>query len=74
MPLTRPVAWFLLLVGVWAWLIWPRFLVAIWRDERSFADGPTSFLLVHLVLVVSSLAIGTAVGWVGWRGLRALRR
>ena len=72
--MTRRVSAFLLAVGVWTWAIWPNFLKNIWKDERSWADGPTSFFLVHLVLVVTSLLIGTAVGAIGWRGWRASRR
>jgi hypothetical protein len=76
--LSRRASWFLVAVAVWSWLIWPRFLKAIWDDDRSWAgahgsSAPTSFFLVHLVLVVVSLAVGTAVGWLGVRGLRALR-
>ncbi|RZS90282.1 hypothetical protein EV189_2066 [Motilibacter rhizosphaerae] len=73
MTLSRRASWFLLAVGVWSWLIWPRFLKAIWADDRSWHHGPTAFFLVHLVLVVASLAIGTAVGWLGLRGVRAWR-
>jgi hypothetical protein len=65
---------FLIGVGVWTWLIWPRFGLAIWRDERSFADGaPTAFLGVHALLIVASLAIGTTVGVLGVRAWRAAR-
>ncbi len=67
--LSRRASWFLTAVGMWTWLIWPRFLAAIWRDARSWDSGPTSFLLVHLVLIATSLAIGTAVGVLGVRGL-----
>ncbi len=74
MVMSRKVSGFLLAVGVWTWLIWPNFLKNIWKDERAFDDGPTSFLLVHLVLVVTSLLIGTAIGVIGWRGWRAARR
>ena len=74
MLLSRRAAAFLLGLGVWTWLIWPNFLRNIWRDERSWSDGPTSFFLVHLVLVVVSLALGTAAGVLGWRGLRARPR
>ena len=70
MILSRRTSGFLLAVGLWTWLIWPNFLRNIWRDKRSWNDGPTSFFLVHLVLVVVSLVIGTGVGAVGWRGLR----
>lgn len=71
MTLSRRASWFLLAVGGWTWAIWPNFLRTVWRDDRSWKDGPTSFFLVHLVLVVISLATGTAVGVLGWRGLRA---
>lgn len=74
MTLTRRWSAFLLGVGVWTWLIWPRFGLAIWRDERSFADGaPTSFLWVHALLIIASLLIGTVVGVLGARGWRAAR-
>ena len=72
MVLSRRWSAFLVLVGVWTWLIWPRFGVAIWKDDRSFADGsPTSFLWVHALLIGASLLIGTAVGVLGVRAWRA---
>ncbi|MFI7597115.1 SCO4848 family membrane protein [Actinoplanes sp. NPDC049681] len=72
--LTRRWSAFLIAVGVWSWLIWPRFGVAIWKDDRSFADGsPTSFLWVHALLIAASLVIGTTVGLLGVRGWRAAR-
>jgi hypothetical protein len=74
MVLSRRASWFLLAVGVWTWLIWPRFLKAIWDDPRSWHDGATSFFIVHAVLVSASLVIGTAVGWLGVRGIKASRR
>jgi len=62
-------------VGAWSWLIWPRFALAIWKDDRSFAEGsPTSFLWVHALLIGASLAIGTTVGGLGVRGWRAAFR
>jgi hypothetical protein len=70
--LSRRWSAFLVLVGVWTWLIWPRFGLAIWRDDRSFADGsPTSFLWVHALLIGASLLIGTTVGVLGVRAWRA---
>jgi hypothetical protein len=71
--LSRRWSAFLVTVGVWTWLIWPRFGLAIWRDDRSFADGaPTSFLIVHALLIGASLLIGTAVGLLGVRAWRAV--
>ncbi|BBH64801.1 membrane protein [Actinoplanes sp. OR16] len=64
---------FLVGVGVWTWVIWPRFGVAIWNDDRSFSDGsPTSFLWIHALLIVASLTIGTVVGILGVKAWRAL--
>ena len=73
MKLSRRWAGFLVLVGVWTWVIWPRLGVAIWNDERSFAGGgPTSFLWIHALLITASLAIGTVVGVLGVRAWRAV--
>jgi len=75
MVISRKWAVFLIGVGVWTWLIWPRFGLAIWDDSRAFRDGtPTAFLWVHAVLIVASLAIGTSVGVLGIRAWRAGRR
>lgn len=74
MVLSRRWSVFLLLVGVWSWVIWPTFIKNIAADDRSFVGGrPQAFFLVHLVLTVVSLGIGTAVGWLGIVGLRAGR-
>jgi len=70
--LSRRWSAFLVLVGVWTWLIWPRFGLAIYRDDRSFAGGsPTSFLWVHALLITASLVIGSSVGVLGVRAWRA---
>ena len=74
MTVSRRVAWFLIAFGVWSWVIWPTFLKNIWNDDRSWHDGMTGFFAVHLVLVVVSLVLGTAIGWLGVRGLLAARR
>ncbi|MEV4715273.1 hypothetical protein [Micromonospora sp. NPDC049374] len=80
MVLSRGWAVFLTGVGIWTWVIWPRFAVAIWNDPRSWSSGvvgawpATAFLWVHALLIAASLAIGTAVGLLGLRGWRASRR
>lgn len=74
MVLSKPASWFLVLFGAWSWVIWPTFLKNIWADPRSFDGGPQPFLLVHLVLVVVSLVLGTAIGALGVRGLRGSAR
>ena len=70
MVLSRRTSVFLLLFGVWSWIIWPTFLKNIWADGRSWSDGPTAFFLVHLVLIVVSLVFGTVIGGLGVRHLR----
>jgi hypothetical protein len=71
MRLTRRTSAFLIGFGVWSWIIWPTFLKNIWADDRSWQDGPTGFFTVHLLLTGVSLALGTAIGWLGVRGWRA---
>lgn len=80
MKLSRRWSAFLVLVGVWTWIIWPRFAVAIWQDPRAWSGGavrsgdPTSFLWVHALLIAASLAIGTTVGVLGILGWIRARR
>jgi hypothetical protein len=70
------VSWFLLAFGVWSWVIWPTFLSNIAADPRSWAPagGPTAFFLVHLVLTIVSIILGTIIGVIGIRGLIAIHR
>jgi hypothetical protein len=72
--LSSRVSGLLLAFGVWSWIIWPTFLKNIAADDRSWHDGPTGFFIVHLLLTVVSLAAGTAIGGLGWLGLRAARK
>jgi hypothetical protein len=70
---------FLVVAGAFNWVIWPRFVVAIWDDQRAWSaeighSKPTSFLLVHAVLIGTALALGTAILVLGIRGLLADRR
>lgn len=74
MKLSRFWSTFLVLVGVWNWVIWPRLAVAIWQDDRSWHGGaPTSFLWVHAALIAVSMAIGTVLGGLGVKGWLAVR-
>jgi hypothetical protein len=72
--LSTSASWFLTAVGVWTWAIWPNFLRNIAEDHRSWNDGPTRFFLVHLVLTVVSLLLGTGVGVIGVQQLRRRSR
>lgn len=80
MKLSRRASWFLTAFGVWSIIIWTTFAKNLWKDSggQAFTDGdhtqPTAFFWVHLLLAVTSLALGLAVGSLGLRGLRAARR
>ncbi|WP_330174004.1 hypothetical protein OG875_10750 [Streptomyces sp. NBC_01498] len=77
MKLSRPVSWFLLSFGVWSWFIWITFVKNLWQDGSGLAfddaGDPTGYFWVHLLLAVTSFLLGTGVGAVGFRGLRASR-
>ncbi|MCX4586518.1 SCO4848 family membrane protein [Streptomyces sp. NBC_01481] len=78
MKLSRPVSWFLLAFGVWSWFIWITFVKNLWKDGSGLAfddaGDPTGYFWVHLVLAITSFVLGTVVGVIGLRGVRALRR
>lgn len=75
--LTRPVSWFLLCFGVWSWFVWITFVKNLWKDSSGLAfddaGDPTGYFWVHLLLAITSFLLGTAIGVLGWQGLRALR-
>jgi hypothetical protein len=72
--LSRRWSLFLLAFGVWSWVIWLTFIHNIANDPRSFTGNrPHAFFIVHLVLTVASIVLGTVIGALGVRGLRARR-
>ena len=79
MKLSRRTSWFLAAFGVWSLIIWTTFVKNLWKHSggQAFVNGdhaqPTAFFWVHLLLAVTSLVLGIAVGAVGVRGLRGLR-
>ena len=79
MILSRNWSLFLIVAGAFNWLIWPRFAVAIWDDQRAWSgeigqSSPTAFLLVHAVLIATAMTIGTIILVLGVRGFLAARR
>jgi len=78
MKLSRPVSWFLLAFGVWSWVIWVTFIKNLFKDGSGLAfddaGDPTAYFWVHLTLAVVSFVLGTVVGVIGLRGVRALRQ
>jgi len=77
--LTRNWSLFLIVAGAFNWVIWPRFAVAIWQDQRAWSgaiggSSPTSFLVIHAVLIVTAVTLGTIIAVLGVRGFLADRR
>ncbi len=72
MQLSRRASWLLIAFAAWSWFIWVTLIKNISADSRSWSPthAPTAFLGVHVALAVISLAFGSAIGWLGWRGLR----
>ena len=74
MSLSRRWSLFLVAFGVWSWVIWLTFIHNIANDPRSFTGNrPHAFFIVHLVLTVVSIVLGTVIGALGVRGLRDQR-
>jgi hypothetical protein len=62
----------LIAFAVWSWIIWVTLIKNINDDPRAWnGNSPTGFLMIHVCLAVISLVMGTAIGWLGWKGLRA---
>lgn len=56
---------------------WITFVKNLVKDGSglAFEDGdPTAYFWVHLLLAIVSFVLGTVVGVIGLRGVRALRR
>ncbi|HWM37470.1 MAG TPA: hypothetical protein VNS49_10195 [Streptomyces sp.] len=77
LTLSRPVSWFLLAFGIWSWFVWITFAKNLSKDSSGLAfddaGDPTGYFWVHLLLAIASFLLGTAIGVIGFRGLRALR-
>ena len=74
MKLSRPVSWFLLAFGAWSWVIWVTFAKNLFQDASGLAfenGSPTAYLWVHLALAITSFILGTAIGVIGFRAVRA---
>jgi hypothetical protein len=80
MKLSRRVSWFLVAFGVWSWIVWVTFVKNLWADASGLAfhhgdhSHPTAYFWIHLTLAIASTVLGTAIGVLGIRGLRALHR
>lgn len=73
MRLSRRASWFLLVFCLWTWFIWVTLVKNIWADPRAWNHGATAFFIVHVVLAVIDIVCGSAIGVLGWRGIKAHR-
>lgn len=74
MRLSRRASWLLIAFAIWSWIIWVVLIKNINADPRAWnGNDPTGFLMVHVCLAIISITMGTAIGWLGWKGLRAHR-
>jgi hypothetical protein len=77
MKIGRRISWFLLVFGVWSWAVWVTFAKNLFKDASGLAfdnGDPTGYFWVHLTLAIVSFLLGTAIGVLGFRGIRANRR
>jgi hypothetical protein len=80
MKLSRRVSWFLVAFGVWSWIVWVTFVKNLWKDTSGLAfhhgdhSSPTAYFWIHLTLAIVSTILGTVIGALGIRALRAHRR
>ncbi|MEV7564677.1 hypothetical protein AB0O60_05645 [Streptomyces tanashiensis] len=58
--------------------VWVTFVKNLWNDGSGLAfddaGDPTAYFWVHLLLAVTSFVLGTVIGVIGLRGVRAARR
>ncbi|MQY16397.1 hypothetical protein SRB5_65960 [Streptomyces sp. RB5] len=77
MHIGRRGSLFLLAFGVWSWFIWITFVKNLAADGSGLAfddaGDPTGYFWVHLLLAITSFVLGTVIGVIGWRGVRANR-
>jgi hypothetical protein len=74
--ISKKMAKFLIVAGVFNVVIWPRFAKAIVDDDRAWAgehwhSTPQAFFWVHAVLIGTAFLIGLGVLWVGVRAHRS---
>lgn len=63
---------FLVASGLFNVLVWPRFALAISRDDRAWTGAhwgsqPTAFFWVHAVLIVTAMLFALGVLWIAYR-------
>jgi hypothetical protein len=70
--ITKAQGLFLVAAGIFNLVIWPRFAMAISRDDRAWTgehwrSSPTAFFWVHAVLIVTATLFALGILCVAWR-------
>jgi len=67
--MSRRAAWTLIALCAWTLWVW---ITRVWIIAGQ--DQSMGFKVVHGILAAGSIAFGLAAGWIGYRGLRPVRR
>ena len=70
--ITKAQGLFLVAAGLFNVVVWPRFALAISRDDRAWTgehwqSRPTAFFWVHAVLIVSATIFALGILWIAYR-------
>ena len=70
--ITKAQGLFLAAAGLFNVLVWPRFALAISRDDRAWSgehwrSAPTAFFWAHAVLIVTATIFALGILWVAYR-------
>ena len=70
--ITKAQGLFLVAAGLFNLVVWPRFALAISRDDRAWTgehwqSRPTSFFWVHAVLIVTATLFALGILWIAYR-------
>ena len=62
----------LVAAGLFNVVVWPRFAMAISRDDRAWMgehwhSRPTAFFWVHAVLIISATIFALGILWIAYR-------
>ncbi|MBD8043063.1 hypothetical protein H9638_04475 [Arthrobacter sp. Sa2BUA2] len=73
MVLSAPLAFVLIVAGLWSIIVWPPFLKRVLKDPaaRDANGAPTRFMTVNLMMISTAIIFGLATTIIGVRALAA---
>ena len=71
MELSTPLAFVLLISGLWSIMVWPVFLKRVLKDPqaRDSSGAPTRFLTTNLMMISTAIIFALSTAVIGVRGL-----